>query len=691
MTPRAAGLELGSPGPLGAACRDGGVNFAIFSAHAERIELCLFDRIGKKETARLPFPGRTGDIWHGFLEKAGPGLLYGYRVHGPYEPRRGHRFNPNKLLIDPYAKSLTGRVIDHAANFGYHAGDPDQDLSFDERDNAAYMPKCRVVGSRAGEALSPRARYSMADSVIYELHVRGFTKQNPDVPAKIRGTFAGLTSPRVIDHLVKLGITAVELLPAQAFANERHLVRHGLVNFWGYNPYNYFAADPWYLASGAQDEARDAIAALHTAGIEVILDVVYNHTAEGDELGPTLSFRGIDNASYYRLADDPRFYVNDSGCGNSLNVTHPQVGQLVVDSLGHWVDEMGVDGFRFDLAVSLARDPNDYDPRAALFEAIRTRPSLSDTKLIAEPWDAGPHGHQTGHFPPGWAEWNDLYRDTVRRFWRGDSGILGDLATRLAGSSDLFARERRGPSASINYVTAHDGFTLSDLVSYSHKHNEANREHNRDGPSHEVSWNNGVEGPADDLTELRARQKRSLLAALFLSQGVPMIVGGDEFGRSQDGNNNPYCQDNEIGWLDWTRTSADHELTDFITRLIRFRRNHPSLRRSEHFTGAIIDDRQIKDIAWLHPDGREMAENDWHDSHLHAFGFLIAGRSGKDDILALLNAGHARRPFHLPESIAERAWHVRIDTSTPLDRPRPLPSDIYLPPSSLLAASGEPA
>jgi glycogen operon protein len=690
VTPRAAGLDLGSPGPLGSACSDGGINFAIFSAHAERIELCLFDSKGETETARLPLPGRTGDIWHGFLEKADPGLLYGYRVHGPYEPQRGHRFNPNKLLVDPYAKSLTGRVIDNAANFGCHAGHHDRDLSFDERDNAAFMPKCRVVGPRAEEAMS-RPNHSLADSVIYEIHVRGFTRQNPDVPKKVRGTFAGLTSPRVIDHLVKLGITAVELLPAQAFANERHLVRHGLVNFWGYNPYNYFAADPWYLASGKQDEARAAIAALHAAGIEVILDVVYNHTAEGDELGPTLSFRGIDNASYYRLAEDPRFYVNDSGCGNSLNVTHPQVRQLVTDSLAHWVDEMGVDGFRFDLAVSLARDPDDYNPHAALFEAIRTHPSLRDTKLIAEPWDIGPHGHQTGHFPPGWAEWNDLYRDTVRHFWRGDSGILGDLATRIAGSSDLFAREGRDPTASINYVAAHDGFTLSDLVSYAHKHNEANREHNRDGSSHEVSWNNGIEGPADDLADLRARQIRSLLTTLFLSQGVPMIVAGDEFGRSQNGNNNPYCQDSNIGWLDWTTTSDDLELTDFVARLIQFRQDHPSLRRSEHFTGAIINDRQMKDITWLHPDGREMVEDNWHDDHLHAFGFLIAGASDKDDVLALLNAGHAPRHFRLPDSIAERRWQIQIDTASPLGEPRPLPSGIDLPQSSLLIATGKPA
>ena len=687
MTPGAAGLDVGSPEPLGTACIDGGVNFAIFSTHADRVDLCLFDPAGAQETARLPLPGRTGDIWHGFLEKAGPGLLYGYRVHGPYEPQRGHRFNPNKLLVDPYAKSLTGRVIDHAVNCGCRAGHHDKDLSFDERDNAAYMPKCRVTGPGAERAPTAKSGLSLTDSVIYEIHVRGFTKQNPDIPEKTKGTFTGLASPRVIDHLVKLGVTAVELLPVQAFANERHLVRHGLVNFWGYNPYNYFAADPWYLASGAQDEAREAIAALHAAGIEVILDVVYNHTAEGDELGPTLSFRGIDNASYYRLGEDPRFYVNDSGCGNSLNVTHPQVRQLVADLLAHWVDEMGIDGFRFDLAVSLARDPNDYNPDAALFDAIRTHPSLRGAKLIAEPWDAGPNGHQTGHFPRGWAEWNDHYRDTVRRFWRGDSGIIGDLATRLAGSSDLFAR--RGPSASINYVTAHDGFTLNDLVSYAHKHNEANREHNRDGPSHEVSWNNGAEGPADNLADLRARQKRSLLATLFLSQGVPMIVGGDEFGRSQEGNNNPYCQDNEIGWLDWSRTPKDFELTEFVARLIRFRRDHAPLRRGEHFTGAVIDGRQIKDITWLHPDGREMVEDDWHDSQLHGVGFLIAGRSPNDDILALLNANPVSRRFRLPDWIAERPWRVHIDTGVPLDRPKPLLPEVDLPPSSLIAAIGK--
>ena len=693
MTKTATGLSLGTPGPLGSVCTEGGVNFALFSAHAERVDLCIFDTTGKKEIQRLPLPGRAGDIWHGHLDGAGDGQLYGYRVHGPYEPRRGHRFNPNKLLVDPYARSLTGRVIPHPSNYGYHAGGHhDADLSFDDSDNAAYVPKCRVIGPRV-EAPVVHPRTALSDTVIYELHVRGFTKRHPNVPAKLRGTFAGLASPRMIDYLVKLGVTAIELLPAQAFADERHLTRNGLVNFWGYNPYNYFAVDPWYLASGRHDEARDAIAKLHAAGIEVLLDVVYNHTAEGDELGPTLSFRGIDNASYYRLAEDPRYYVNDSCCGNSLNVTHPQVKQMVLDSLAYWVDEMGIDGFRFDLGVSLGRDPADFNPQAALLDAIRTHPSLSEVKLIAEPWDCGHFGHQTGHFPPGWSEWNDFYRDTVRRVWRGDSGMLGDFATRLAGSGDLFVSGERGPLASVNYVAAHDGFTLDDLVSYAHKHNEANREHNRDGPSHEVSWNNRVEGPTDrpDIIELRARQKRSLLASLFLSQGIPMIVAGDEFGRAQDGNNNPYCQDNEIGWLDWARDEADLALTDFVTRLVRFRKAHAALRRERHFVGETVGDTSLKDITWLHPQGREMGDDDWLDHGLKSFGFLIAGEAG-NVILVLMNPEHHRVAFRLPEALNQYSWRVEIDTAEPLKNvdTRPLNGDasIDLQPSQLIAATG---
>ena len=631
-------LEPGVPAPLGASVTKDGVNFALFSAHGEKVELCLFSADGQRETARLVLPGRSGDIWHGFAPGLAAGQLYGYRVHGPYEPRAGHRFNPNKLLLDPYARSLHGALIPHVANYGYHRSK--DDLSFDRRDNAAFVPKGRVLAPLPPLDGSP-PRTPWTRTVLYEAHLRGLTRRHPQVPPAWRGTFAGLASPAVIEHLTSLGVSVIELMPVHPFADERHLADRGLRNYWGYNSYNFFAVMPRYLSSGDINEARRAIAALHDAGIEVILDVVYNHSGEGDEWGPTLSFRGLDNASYYRLAEERRFYVNDAGCGNSLRLEHPAVRQMVVDSLAWWAAEMGVDGFRFDLASTLARENGVFLPEAAFFKDIARQPALARLKLIAEPWDIGPNGYQLGHFPPGWAEWNDRYRDALRRFWRGDGGLLGELATRIAGSSDFFPR--RGPSASINYITAHDGFTLADLVSYEHKHNQANGEGNRDGTEHNYSWNCGVEGPSDEpeVRALRARQQRNLLASLLLSHGVPMLLAGDEAGRSQKGNNNAYCQDNETSWIDWA--GRDEALAAFTRQVIALRR--------DIFASDPPPDPDA--IVWRHPGGRKMTPNDWHDPAGRAFVVQLT-----PDVLLLLNAGAQAVGFALPPG----DWRLVLDT-----------------------------
>jgi isoamylase len=657
------------------------VNFALFSANAEKVELCLFDPAGRREIDRIPLPEYTDEVWHGYLPDATPGTLYGYRVYGPYDPRNGHRFNPNKLLLDPYAKAIVGRTLHSDAIYGYRIGSRREDLSFDRRDSARAVPKCLVLDPAHcwGEEQAPRIPWP--ESVIYETHVRGFTMLHPALPGPLKGTFAGLASPPVIGYLKSLGITTVELLPVQAFVDERNLVTKGLRNYWGYNTIGFFAPEPRYLSTGDIAEFKIMVARLHDAGIEVILDVVYNHTAEGNQLGPTLSFRGIDNASYYRLIpEDKRFYINDTGTGNTLNLSHPRVLQMVLDSLHYWVREMHVDGFRFDLATTLGREISGFDPNSGFFDAIRQSPDLQQVRLIAEPWDIGPGGYQLGNFPPGWAEWNDRYRDTVRRFWRGDEGVLPELAARLTGSADLFDKRGRKPWASINFVTAHDGFTLHDLVSYDTKHNEANLEDNTDGHADDVSSNYGVEGPTDDpeIAALREKQKRNILATLLVSQGVPMVLAGDECGRTQQGNNNAYSQDNDISWLDWqaTQAPAAAELTDFLRRLIAGRKAHPVLRRRSFLHGRQRSDDGLVDVAWYSPHGKQMTPEQWQDPLARCIGVIFNGRAGPDIgadgtpvyddvLLTLLNAHHEPVPFVLPRLHAGSGWRRILDTSQP--------------------------
>ncbi|HEX5314213.1 MAG TPA: glycogen debranching protein GlgX [Gammaproteobacteria bacterium] len=667
----------GSPYPFGATWDGRGVNFALFSAHAEKVELCIFESNGARERERIALPERTDQVWHGYLPHAHPGTLYGYRVYGPYDPKRGHRFNHHKLLLDPYACLLQGRLRWSDAQFGYRVGSPREDLSFDRRDNARGMWKCEVVDpafSWGGDRLPARP---WDETVIYEAHLRGLTMRHPAIEERFRGTDAGLASPAMIGHLKSLGITAIELLPVQAFVNDRYLVQKNLSNYWGYNTIAFFAPKPRYLARGKLFNFKTMVARLHDAGIEVILDVVYNHTAEGNRLGPTLCFRGIDNASYYRLqADDPRYYTDDTGTGNTFNLGHPRVLQMVMDSLRYWAGEMHVDGFRFDLASALARGPEGFDPHCSFLDALRQDPLLATRKLIAEPWDLGPGGYQLGHYGHGWSEWNDRYRDTVRRFWRGDAGAVPELATRIMGSADLFDHDGRRPRASLNFVTAHDGFTLADLVSYEHKHNEANGEDNRDGTDNNLSANYGAEGASDDekILELRRRQRRNFLATLLLSQGTPMILAGDEFGHSQGGNNNAYCQDNEMSWLDWEaiddRARAD---VDFLRHLLHLRRQHPALRWPHFLHGRAQCDAGIKDIAWIAPDGTEMSEEHWRNPEARAVGVLLNGNAGKpaaeraqppDEILLiLLNAGEEECAFTLPRLPVGSGWVRVLDTT----------------------------
>ncbi len=663
----------GSPHPLGATWDGLGVNFALFSATAERVELCLFDPSGTREIERITLPEYTDEVWHGYLPDVLPGQLYGYRVYGPYDPRNGHRFNPHKLLLDPYAKSIVGQLRWTDAHFGYRIGHPREDFSMDRRDNARGMPKCQVVDTAYtwGEERRPDTPWNR--TILYEAHVRGLTMRHPDLPPHHRGTFAGLARPEVIEHLQRVGVTAVELLPIHTFVDDRHLLEKGLRNYWGYNSIGFFSLESRYLATGRVTEFKAMVNRLHDAGIEVILDVVYNHTAEGNHLGPTLSFRGIDNTSYYKLMpDDPRYYWDSTGCGNTLDVSHPRVLELVLDSLRYWVTEMHVDGFRFDLTSSLAREGYSYDPGSAFFVAIRQDPVLSGVKLIAEPWDLGWGGYQIGGYPPGWSEWNGKYRDTVRRFWKGDSGQVPDLASRLTGSADLFNHRGRRPWASVNFITAHDGFTLHDLVSYNSKHNEANGENNRDGTDQNESWNCGAEGQSDDpaILALRARQKRNMLATLLLSQGVPMLLAGDELGNSQGGNNNGYCQDDDISWIDWR--ADDGGLTDFVTRLTALRQQHPVFHRARFFRGREAGRRP--DILWLVPDGGEKADTDWAFPEARTLGMLLTGdpgghyfqtRGGLEErdraFLVLLNAHHEPVPFKLPASSG--GWEVMIETA----------------------------
>ncbi len=620
-------VSVGRPSPLGATLDANGVNFALFSAHADRVELCLFDSSGKHELQRVELRARTNDIWHGYLPQARADLLYGYRVHGRYRPQEGHRFNAHKLLVDPYAKSLAGEIEWSDAHFGYRIGQSTADLSLDQRDNARLMPKCRVIDPAYNWEDDRPPRTPWKDTVIYELHVKGFTIAHPSVPPELRGTYAGLASAPVIEHLKRIGVTAVELLPIHAFAQDRHLVERGLRNFWGYNSLAFLTPQPSYCATGSISEFKTMVKALHAAGIEVILDVVYNHTAEGNQMGPTLSMRGIDNASYYRLVTgNARYYMDYTGCGNTLDTSNSHVLELIRDSLRYWVEDMHVDGFRFDLGVALTRDMTGVEMRGAFLQEIARDPVLSQVKMIAEPWDLGPGGYQLGGFPAGWGEWNDRYRDTMRSFGKGDAQTLGEFATRFTGSSDLFERSGRAPQSSINFLTAHDGFTLHDLVSYNHKRNEANLESNRDGTDNNQSWNCGIEGQTEDetISTLRRRQKRNLLTMLFLSQGVPMLLAGDEMGRSQGGNNNAYCQDNAVSWVNWSLKAEDRQLRAFVRRLIRLRRARPILRRTAFFHGRAVGASGTKDITWLRPDGQEMQDQDWHQSKTPCLGIFFS-------------------------------------------------------------------
>ncbi len=679
LAPPKSRISEGSPDALGATWDGLGVNFALFSANATKVELCLFDDAGERELERIELPEYTDEIWHGYLPDARPGMLYGYRVHGPYDPGNGHRFNPNKLLLDPYAKEHVGSLRWDPACFGYTIGADDGDLSFDERDSASFVPKCRVIDPAFTWGRERPPRIAWDQTIIYELHVRGYTKLHPLVPENLRGTFAGLGRKEVVDYISSLGVTAVELMPVHAFVDDQVLLDQGLRNFWGYNSIGYFAPDERYASMPpfVCSEFKEMVARLHDAGIAVILDVVYNHTAEGNEHGPTLSFRGIDNASYYRLLpEERRYYVNDTGTGNTLNLSHPRVLQMVTDSLRYWVNEMHVDGFRFDLGTVLAREYHGFDQGHGFLDACMQDPVLSHVKLIAEPWDIGPGGYQVGGFPPGWAEWNDKFRDTLRSYWRGDPGILPEMATRLAASADCFNRRGRKSWSSVNFVTAHDGFTLQDLVSYNEKHNEQNGEDNRDGHADNVSWNHGHEGPTDDpdIVALRERQKRNMLGTLLLSQGTPMLLAGDEFGRTQHGNNNAYCQDNEISWVNWDIGEGGLELAEFVRRLIALRRSFPILRRSRFLTGEYNPEFDVKDVRWLTPAATDMTDEQWADTNARCFGMLIDGRAQATGIkrpamdatgLLVLNAHHDVVKFSLPEVAGGTVWRCFLDTNAP--------------------------
>jgi isoamylase len=673
----------GQPYPLGATWDGAGVNFALFSENATGVALCLFDSVkDSHESARIPLSEETDQVWHVYLPEARPGQLYGYRVRGPYAPHEGHRFNPHKLLIDPYAKAIAGTVQWSDALFGYTIGHADADLSFDERDSAQGIPKCVVVDPAFSWGNDVLPRIPWHQTLIYEVHVKGFTMQHPAVPPELRGTYAGLAHPAVVDYLKHLGVTAVELLPVHQFVVDKHLRDRGLTNYWGYNSIGFFAPDARYCSSGTHGqqvhEFKTLVKTLHREGIEVILDVVYNHTGEGSHLGPTLCFRGIDNAAYYRLVEnDRRYYMDYTGCGNTLNMTHPRTLQLIMDSLRYWVLEMHVDGFRFDLASTLARELHAVDRLGAFFDIIHQDPVLSQVKLIAEPWDLGEGGYQVGNFPVLWAEWNALYRDDIRGFWKGDGGLVDAVAYRLMGSSDLYEHNGRRPYASINFITAHDGFTLADLVSYNEKHNDANQEENRDGHNHNVSWNCGVEGPTDDpaIRAMRARQQRNFLATLLLSQGVPMLQAGDEIGRTQSGNNNAYCQDNEISWLNWMLGPEQQELLDFTRFVIRFFHQHPVLRRRKFFQGRQLRGSEVKDLAWFRPDGQEMTDEDWHTGYARVLGVRLVGDAiaevdergnaiVDDTLLLLLNAHHEPFAFTLPQGGNSGHWVLVLDTRT---------------------------
>jgi isoamylase len=692
---------LGYPYPLGATWLGNGVNFALFSEHATSVDLCLFDSMeAREENVRIPVTEHTDQVWHIFLPEAQPGQIYGYRVSGPYEPEIGMRFNSSKLLLDPYAKAIAGRVEWGDEMFGYVVGGEKEDLTRDFRDDAWGMPKAVVIDNAFNWDGDRKLGRPLAESIIYEVHVKGFTKLCPSVPPELRGTYAGLGSTWAIDYFKHLGVTAVELLPVHAHIDDKALVDRGLTNYWGYNTIGFFAPEAKYSCSGDRggqvNEFKTMVRNLHAAGIEVILDVVYNHTAEGNHLGSTLAFRGIDNIASYRLrTENPRFYLDFTGTGNTFNLLHPRTLQLVMDSLRYWVLEMHVDGFRFDLASTLARDANGVNKLHAFFEIIHQDPVLSQVKLIAEPWDVGEGGYQVGNFPVLWAEWNGKYRDAIRSFWKGDEGKIGEVAYRLTGSPDLYQHDGKRPYASINFVTSHDGFTLTDLVSYNEKHNEANGEKNHDGDNNNLSWNHGVEGPTEDpkINALRERQRRNFLTTLLISQGVPMLLGGDEFGRTQNGNNNAYCQDNELSWFHWEKWDEKQKaLFEFTRRLIQLRRQHPVFRRPKFFQGRRIRGSEIKDVMWFNPGGNEMSEKDWSLPLARCLGMMLSGDTidvlgfqgepiRDDTFLFLMNAHYETISFLLPgqENIE---WQLLLDTATEsgfLAEPKSFPSGDELP------------
>ena len=665
-------MEEGLPYPLGAHWNGQGTNFALFSANATKVEVCFFD--GDTET-RVELPEYTDQIFHGYIPDIGPGTFYGYRVHGPYEPTKGHRFNPNKLLLDPYARAHAGELTWNPAVFGYKMESGD-DTTFDDRDSAPFMPKCVIVDPDfdwTGEDTRPNVSWD--ETTIYETHVKGFTKQHHGVPEHLRGTYKGFGTQPVVDYIKALGVTSVELLPVHTFINDDNLLEKKLKNYWGYNTIGFFAPDPRYASDvpNSLREFKEMVARLHAAGLEVILDVVYNHTAEGNQLGPTLSFKGIDNASYYRLPENKRHYINDTGTGNTVNLSHPRVIQMVTDSLRYWAEQMHIDGFRFDLGTILAREVNGFDNRSGFLKAVDQDPVLRPIKLIAEPWDCGPGGYQVGEFPPGWAEWNDKFRDDTRSFWRSDLGV-GAYVKRLCGSAELFRELGRRTWASVNFITAHDGFTLNDWASYDDKHNEANGENNTDGSSNNRSWNCGVEGPTDDaaINALRNRQKRNMLATLFFAQGTPMLLAGDEFARTQHGNNNAYCQDSEISWLNWHLDPDAEKLLAFTKTLIKLRKDYPALRRSRFLNGSYDDKLGVRDVTWINADGGEMQSAQWDDTSTKCVGMLLDGRAQKTGIrklaneksmLLVLNGHWDPVDFKLPEATGGQHWSLLIDTN----------------------------
>jgi glycogen operon protein len=669
-------VQPGEPFPLGATPDAYGTNFSIFSEVAERVELCLFEADGRE--LRLDLPERTAYCWHGYLRGIRAGQRYGFRVHGPWDPANGHRCNPAKLLVDPYARAISGDVTWNPAVFPYPLGGDDQERS--DTDSGPFMPKAVVVTNAFDWEGDQPLRRKPHETIVYEVHPKGFTRRHPGIPEAIRGTYAGLAHPVALEYLTKLGVTAVELLPIHQFVHEQHLLERGLRNYWGYQSYGYFAPHGEYSSSGDTGgqvrEFKQMVKSLHAAGLEVILDVVYNHTGEGNHLGPMLNLKGIDNRAYYRTVEaEPRYYMDFTGTGNTLNIRHPHSLMLVMDSLRYWVQEMHVDGFRFDLAATLGRELYEVDRLAAFFDIVHQDPTLRDVKLIAEPWDVGEGGYQVGNFPVRWCEWNGRYRDTVRDFWRGEGGTLGEFACRFTGSSDLYADDGRRPSASVNFITAHDGFTLRDLVSYNDKNNWANGHDNNDGDSHNRSWNSGAEGATDDETvnAVRRRQQRNFLTTLFLSQGMPMLLGGDEVGRSQDGNNNAYCQDNEISWVHWE--DVDEGLLAFTRRIIEMRAAHPVFRRRRWFQGRPVHGTRLPDIAWFRPDGERMNDDDWQQDHVRYFAVFLNGEALRDvdevgapirdqSFIVLFNAHHDSVPFTMPAERFGPAWHVVIDTSS---------------------------